>query len=450
MARLSSRVTETPPGHGHHQPSVQQFPDANQLQQVVFGQNHTIGQLQAEIHRLRTREMHGYPLLGFPRNDALNQQQAVVISNLQGENSRLHGDISSLHQELQQSNAAVMTHREVIEQSHQQAVELADRIVKLQQDLEQQMKNYEDKVEKHCTCIKDLRDENNLLKQQLTAQASSQLTEPAFANSKKISDDEIVAIWKTMAYNIRSIAATMLVHCPSEQSFKPGKVYGKCTLAQMSEEHYQLLKDGDMRSGVMEKYLWNSVANRILLSGDPDDLWHVWGGFAGTGFFDSFKQMSEHPMKQAEHEELFRWKAQGATMIEKIIGNDKEALRDLVKIEAEGFVLFLSPDQQKDPKARHDLSLQLYKVYKEALKLSSIFMNSKAHFIVKWTVSLQKQNQKVRYNKESMEAEGWENEPNNKSIVALDVSPGLMKFGTANGSAYDKRTTLVKHGVVLN
>lgn len=155
-------------------------------------------------------------------------------------------------------------------------------------------------------------------------------------------------------------------------------------------------------------------------------------------------------MKKAEYEELHRWKAQGAAMIEKIIGNDKQALKDLAKIEAEGFVLLMSPEKQKDPKARHDLFGQLYKVYMDAVQLSSIVMNSKAHFIVKWTASPQQEDQKVRYNKEFMEAEGWENEPNNKSIVALDVSPGLMKFGTANGSAYDKRTTLVKHGVVLN
>ncbi|EQB48469.1 hypothetical protein CGLO_12300 [Colletotrichum gloeosporioides Cg-14] len=448
MARLSSRVTETPPDH--YQPSVQQFSDANQLQQVICGQNHTIGQLQAEIHRLRTREMHGYPLLGFPPNDVLNQQQAVVISNLKGENSRLHGDNASLNQELQQSHAVVMTHKDVIEQSHQQAVELADRIVKLQQDLEQQKKNYEDKVEKHCTCIKGLRNENNLLKQQLTAQASSQLTEPAFANSKKVSDDEIVAIWKTMAYNIRSLAATMLVHCPSQQSLKPGKISGKCALAQMSQEHYQLLKDADMRSGVVEKYLWKSVANRILRSGDAEDLWYVWGGLFGTEFFDVFQEMSEHDMNPAEFEELLRWKSQGAAMIEKTIGIDKAALKDLVKTETEGFLLLSSPETQKDPKAHRDLFVQLGKIYKEALQLSSIFMTSKAHFIVGWAISTQQGNQKVPYNKEFMEAEGWENEPTDKSIVALDVSPGLMKYGTANGSAYGKCTMLVKHGVVLN
>lgn len=259
---------------------------------MIFGQNHKIGQLEAEIHRLRTREMHGHPLFGFQPNDALNQRQAVVISNLQGENSRLHGDNSSLHRELKHSHSAVMAHREVIEQSHQHAAELTNRITKLKQDLEQQKKHYEDKIEKHCTNIKDLRDENNLFKQQLAAQASSQLTESAFANSKKVSDDEIVAIWKTMAYNIRSIATAMLVHCPSQQSFKPGKVSSDCTLAQMSQQHYQLLKDEDMRSGVVEKYLWNSVASRILRGGHSDDLWHVWGGFVGTEFFDAFKEMS--------------------------------------------------------------------------------------------------------------------------------------------------------------
>lgn len=133
-------------------------------------------------------------------------------------------------------------------------------------------------------------------------------------------------------------------------------------------------------------------------------------------------------------------------MIEKIVGSDMDDLASIVMAEHEGFSLLLSEEKQGSQTAKQRLAKQLHKVYADAAELHSIFMKSKALFQVGWMEN----KGTLKYKPKYMEAMGYENDLDNKSVVICQVSPVLLKYGNADGMDYDKGEVLIKLNVVCD
>lgn len=156
-----------------------------------------------------------------------------------------------------------------------------------------------------------------------------------------------------------------------------------------------------------------------------------------------------YKMKQ-DPADLFRWKAEGAKMIDEMIGVDKAELKKAIDKELAVFSKFLPKNNLHHHVAMTKLSKGLGKAFDYALQLQSIFMKSKAIFYSKWTTATTS-TKVVRYSPGSMAAEVWQKEPlDEDSIVNFCISPSLIKIGTADGDHYEQSLRLVKARVICN
>ncbi|KAJ0337092.1 hypothetical protein COL154_013226 [Colletotrichum chrysophilum] len=100
--------------------------------------------------------------------------------------------------------------------------------------------------------------------------------------------------------------------------------------------------------------------------------------------------------------------------------------------------------------ARDALHHDLLSVFGDAVWLFSTFMKSRALFDVHWASQSEFLKESVAYDPAVMEEEVRGNGPDKGRSVVLNISPGLRKIGTADGTDYDRTMVLVKPRVVCN
>ncbi|KAK6227406.1 hypothetical protein QIS74_00961 [Colletotrichum tabaci] len=404
--------------------------------------------------------MGGFSFWPFGKIDQRADNQSASSGELQAENVRLH-------QQLEKQTSFIDTYKEGQEQAKARASELEkmnaslERQVKkaqarvgeleennsyLERQFEKGQKDHEKESKQRARCINKLEHKIKVLKEQVGARDVVNAGSRRIANASKVSDDAILATWNQMAYNIRSIVASLLTQCPSKEEVIGVLKLISCTFSKLTKAELALLQNDDMRSSIVERYIWLSVSD-VIKGGRCDQTPDVWGGFAGTHLQLAFGAMLGS--RKRDTELLLRWKAEGSEMIERIIGVDKQALGNLVKEQTHAFSIFMPRDKQKDPSTLKGLYEDIGKIFDQAVQLRSIFMCSRAHFEVRWVEDFSRsKNKTLFYKAESMDAEAWEVELNEKTVVYFGISPGLLKFGAANGVDYDKSKLLVKDRVV--
>ncbi|KAJ0337719.1 hypothetical protein COL922a_006415 [Colletotrichum nupharicola] len=154
--------------------------------------------------------------------------------------------------------------------------------------------------------------------------------------------------------------------------------------------------------------------------------------------------------KNSDAKSFFQWKAEGARMIEDMIGVDKRKLKRMADEQAATFYLFVPRHRVHHKTAMERLFKNLCNVIEDALSLHKIFMTSKAHFTLDRPQATGR-GRLTRYDSEWMDAESWVKDPlDNRSSLKFPISPGLVKHGTADGEHYDQQLRLVKARVACN
>ncbi|WQF77450.1 hypothetical protein CDEST_02464 [Colletotrichum destructivum] len=410
--------------------------------------------------RLEMTRTGGFYLWPFGRIDQQADNQTAGIGEMQAENFRLRQQLekqtSSIDayikgqeqaktrvSELEKKNSSLGRQVKKVQAG---VCELEENNSQLKRQVEKGQKDYENDIKQHANYINKLQHKIKVLKEQVAARDVVNAGSQRIANASKVSDDAILAIWNQMAYNVRSIVASLLTHCPSKEEVVRVVRLVPCRVSKLIKADFALVQNDDIRSSIVERHLWLAVSD--VIDGDScDQSMDVWGGLAGTHLQLAFRALLGSQNKDAEA--LLRWKAEGSGMIEKITGVDKKALGRLAQEQTHAFSVFMPRDKQKDLLAVKGLCEDLEKIFDLAVQLHSIFMCSRAHFEIRWVHDLSRsKNKKLFYRAESMDAEAWEVELNENSVVYFGISPGLLKFGTANGVDYDKSKLLVKDRVV--
>ncbi|KAJ0168615.1 hypothetical protein CTA2_3443 [Colletotrichum tanaceti] len=459
MTNHASQAAESPSGHSVH--ASRDWMPVVEHERAIEREQRRAEPSEADNRLLRERfgttRLGGFPLWSFGRSDQQADDQTVSPRKSEAENVRLR-------QKLDKQTSSIDTYKEGQDQAKARVSELEKKNAKLERQVtevqarvsELEEKNsylkrqvekgqidHEMEIQQHAHYIKKLEHKIKTLKEQVAARDVVNAASQRIANASKVSDDAILAIWNQMAYNIRSIVASLLTQCPSEEEVLGVMKRVSGPFSNLTKTDFTLFQNDDMRSSMLERYIWLSVSGVIRggrCARSPD----VWGGFAGTHFQLAFRALLGAP--EADAEQLLRWKAEGSGMIEKTIGVDKKALSDLVKEQTRIFSIFMSQDKQKDPSTLEELREDIGKVFDQAVQLRSIFMSSRAHFMVRWAD--RPKNESLLYRAELMDAEAWEVELDEKTVVHFSISPSLLKYGTANGADYDKSKLLVKHRVV--
>ncbi|KAK1976353.1 hypothetical protein LZ30DRAFT_806039 [Colletotrichum cereale] len=288
------------------------------------------------------------------------------------------------------------------------------------------------------------------LKAQVASRQAVKLQDKAIANSRKVSDDAIKASWKTMAYNIHSLVATILNGSPSgnELDFHGhGDKKESCAFCQLGAHQILLLRqDDDMRASVAEKIVWDAVTQRIF-SRDITRCGKSWARAPGQLLSALFNKLLDAHDKSNDPTMLFRWKAESAAMIDDVVGVDNKELENDVYEEYLGLRTFIPHDCPNMTAARDGLRQELRKVFKEAVEIQRIFMQSRAHFYLDRVGETEGV---VHYDPEYHEAEAWDKKLSERSIVLLGISPSLVKVGNADGGNYNKSTRLIKASVICD
>ncbi|KAF4781819.1 hypothetical protein HER10_EVM0003683 [Colletotrichum scovillei] len=273
-------------------------------------------------------------------------------------------------------------------------------------------------------------------------------TQP-FANSTKVSDESIRAIWAKMQYNINYLSNNVLTGFPSERDLKDGSINDSCFLSSDGINDYtELLQDEDMRPFVVEHYIWKTVVGRFFDLGVDGS----WAGSIGMSFITCFEELvAVCDRKQLDPTKLLRCKAEVGEMINRIIGVDHTELSTVTQIEITAFINFI-PKRCSDHQAKYEkLQKNMCKIFNDALELRAIFMASQAHFYTSWDYMQVADLPPIHFDDKYMEAEGWEREPlGDGNIVLCNISPALVKVGTADGDSYDSDLLLVKARVVCD
>ncbi|KAK1532232.1 uncharacterized protein CCOS01_04215 [Colletotrichum costaricense] len=276
-------------------------------------------------------------------------------------------------------------------------------------------------------------------------------TQP-LANSSKVSDELITAIWAKMQYNINYLANHVLTGCPSEGDLKDGCINDSCFLSSDGINDYiDQLQDEDMRPFVVAHYLWKTVIGRFFDLGVDGSYEKTWAGTIGMSFITCFeKLLALCNRRQLDPTKILHGKAEIGEMINQMIGVDQAEMLRVVQMEMVAFFRFV-PNECPDYKAKNEkLERYILKIFDDAVQLRGIFMASRAYFYPKWYKEMAG-GARIRFDDKSMEAEGWEKEPlGDGNIVLCNISPGLVKVGTADGNSYDSDLLLVKARVVCD
>ncbi|KAK2016773.1 hypothetical protein LZ32DRAFT_655368 [Colletotrichum eremochloae] len=307
---------------------------------------------------------------------------------------------------------------------------------------------YQRKISELEAHIKHLDGQNRGLKSQAVSYEAEKSKNKTIANSRKVSDDAIKASWRTMAYNIESLVANILTGRPSRHDLNNHGHEDKeetCAFCRMNTREVLLLQNDDMRASVVEKLVWDAVTGRVL-SHDTFEFGKIWAGVPGQSLSNLFGELIFMDEIRADPSKFLRWKAESSAMIDKLLGTHGQDLDKAVYEEIRGLRKFVPRDCPNIRTVRSKLSQELRKIFKEALEIHRIIMQSQAHFYLDKVDT----EDVVHYNPEGHTAEAWDNELSEKSIVVLGISPSLVKVGNADGGNYDKSNRLVKASVICN
>ncbi|KAH0430383.1 hypothetical protein CcaCcLH18_07895 [Colletotrichum camelliae] len=271
----------------------------------------------------------------------------------------------------------------------------------------------------------------------------------AFANDTKVSDTAIVDCWKRMAYNVCSLANAFLTRCPKQAELAAGHQQNADTGLQMTADEYALLADMNTRSAVVECFIWRSIVGSVFGGSHLQNQTGAWGGLTGIRFHGLCSSLMSK-MSQSTAADFFHWRSQGAVLIETTMGLQDQLLRKHAVREQLRFSVLLPLDKRKDRSASDALHQDLLSVFRDALWLFSTFMKSRALFHVHWASRLESSKERVAYDPAVMEEEVRGIGSDDGRSIVLNVSPGLSKIGTADGTDYDRTMILVKPKVVCN
>ncbi|KAI3558106.1 hypothetical protein CABS01_02665 [Colletotrichum abscissum] len=299
--------------------------------------------------------------------------------------------------------------------------------------------------------IRELNGQIHGLKGRIISYETQKSSNQAIANSNKVSDDAIKSCWKRMAYNIQNIAALYLTACPrAKDIFRHGHSEKSCAVCHMECAHFMLLNNEDLRDSVVEGYIWRAVIRHFFGSDGPENYGKSWAGRPGKLFTALFHDLLAHPAANADPSEIHRWKAASGRMIDRMIGVDEVEMQEVIYAEHQGLVRFIPRDRSGHKAQKSQLYKDLEKIFKDAVELHRVFMRSRAHFYVDWTETLSTTGDVTHYHPDLHEAEVYEKDLDDSSIVKFVISPSLMKIGNADGDSYDKRSRLIKASVICD
>ncbi|OHE92392.1 hypothetical protein CORC01_12319 [Colletotrichum orchidophilum] len=275
-----------------------------------------------------------------------------------------------------------------------------------------------------------------------------------FANSSKVSDASIVAAWARMKYTIEHLASNILTASPTQEDFEHGIgiVDGSCVLNSIDPNQFEQLQNEDMRSFVVEHYIWKAVIGRVFEPGPDGNFGKSWAGTVGMNFTTCFHEFLDLCTRKGMNpDNLIHWKGETGQMIGLMIGVDETELRKVVRMERAAFSKFIPKVGSDYPAKCKKLGKGLSKIFDNALQLQATFMASKAHFYLDRPREQVMGDGCIHFDSGSMTAEGWEKEPlGDGSTVLLNISPALVKVGTADGHHYDSRLLLAKARVICD
>ncbi|TDZ67835.1 hypothetical protein CTRI78_v002692 [Colletotrichum trifolii] len=251
-----------------------------------------------------------------------------------------------------------------------------------------------------------------------------------------------------MAYNICSLANTLLTFCPAQEELGAGQSQNVDIALQITPAEYELLSKERTRSAVSEYYIWRSIYNGVFGSANKERL-GAWGGVVGTRFHLLCCDLSSN-VEIDTAADFSLWRSKGATLVEATTGLHDRNLQRYVAREQLKLSALLPLEKRKDERVRNRLHRDLLNIFEDALRLYSVFMTSRAFCKVYWTSPLKEPDGSFVYDPTIMEAEAWGSHLDRPQRVVFNISPGLLKIGTADGSDYDRESLLVKPRVVCS
>lgn len=145
-----------------------------------------------------------------------------------------------------------------------------------------------------------------------------------------------------------------------------------------------------------------------------------------------------------------QWLAQGSSLLNRLWGSDKDAIRQHTATETLRLRPFLGKDAYKRYKREIRLGDELRAIFNKAMELDNMFMSSKAYFSVNWTDSCLNTGRKHYYDEQFMEVEGNLRPLTPRSGVDFFISPILVKIGNADGENFDSKMLLAKAQVMCD
>ncbi|KXH62516.1 hypothetical protein CNYM01_01727 [Colletotrichum nymphaeae SA-01] len=327
-----------------------------------------------------------------------------------------------------------------------------ERAADAEAELAQRESDHRDAMENLEQAYPRLSERIEKLESRLDECEEAKLKTQPLANSSKVSDESITAIWAKMQYNINYLANHVLTGCPSKRDLKGGSINDSCFLSSDGINDYiEQLQDEDMRPFVVEQYIWKTVIGRFFDLGIDGSYEKTWAGTIGMSFITCFEKLiALCNRRQLNPTKLLHGKAEIGETINQMVGVDQAEMLRVVQMEMVAFVIFI-PNECPNYKAKNEkLEKYILKIFDDAVQLRGIFMASKAYFYPRWYKD-KAGGARIRFDDKSMEAEGWEKEPlGDGNIVLCNISPGLVKVGTADGDSYDSDLLLVKARVVCD
>lgn len=228
----------------------------------------TTAEAQAEIQRLRET------VKTLTDNKDRLEPELIAKSRIANDLEAKYAHSSQQVRELQQQLTDVSSHVNILEKD----------FTDIQHALTEKDKIHEGEIREHEELTALLQNEIKIMKEDLVSMEVAEARTRDLVNSNKISDDLIRGKWNTMAYNIKALASTLLTHCPPMKQLQPQENGRLCTISRMTPEDYNFLQDEDMRSLIVQKYLWQSVVSSVLGGCRKSDMRRAWGKDVGKNF----------------------------------------------------------------------------------------------------------------------------------------------------------------------
>ncbi|RDA94394.1 hypothetical protein CP533_2246 [Ophiocordyceps camponoti-saundersi (nom. inval.)] len=259
----------------------------------------------------------------------------------------------------------------------------------------------------------------------------AELPRPYYGDPDKVTDDTITAKWARLEYTIFALVSGCLKMTPDQigQSLsdfvKPNVI-----------EHCK--RKPFLADVVIQKVIWDMICLTIF-SGEG----RLWGGSFGRLFMKMIRQLrTSDPDNIVNLGLISRLKFKIAKDVEELIPQDKDAIKAAANDVINCFSGFVREGK------REVFEKYVHKIFKKALKIQSIFIRSKAIFVV----HLHPGSEGDRFDPNKMRiniTDSWDLE-NEDLRLDFFVSPGVVKIGTAGGDKFDCSGFVCKGSVVVH